>query len=120
MSCTSSLLTNRCQLPCRSLWFGRAHLFEDGVRIVGWQFWGRYDRHVPLERIQEVEWRTVVDDINLILHLEDGGVVPLQLLKNAGTWNMKLHDLLGQSVLSHHSALPAGQTEQEVEERPVS
>lgn len=106
MSDSSCLLTNRCQLPSGSLWFGRAYLYEDRVCISGWQIRGRFRRQVPLDRIQEVEWRAVVDDVNLILHLDDDDVVPLQLRKNAGTWNMKLHDLLDQRVLTHHEVPP--------------
>ncbi len=102
MSDSSVLLTNRCQLPCGSLWFGRAYLYEDHIHITGWQIGGRYRRKVALDRIQEVEWRTVVDGTNLVLYLDDGETVRLQLFKNAGTWNMRLHDLLGQSFLAHH------------------
>lgn len=102
MSNEPALLTNRCQLPSGSLWFGRAHLYEDRIDVSGWKFWGRYQRTIALERVQEVEWRAVIDDINLILHLDNEKIVRLQLLKNAGTWNVKLHDLLDQSVLSEH------------------
>jgi hypothetical protein len=99
----SPLLSNRCRLPQRSLWFGRALLYEDRVRIRGWTWRGRYERAIRLERIERVQWWAVVDDVNFMLHLEDGGAVPLQLLKGAGTWNVTLHDLLGQSLMAHHS-----------------
>lgn len=99
----SPLLTNRCRLPQRSLWFGRALLYEDRVRIQGWTWRGRYERVIPTDRIDRVQWWAVVDDVNFMLHLKNGGAVPLQLLKGAGTWNVKLHDLLGQSLMAHHS-----------------
>lgn len=107
MSTTSALLANRCQLPCGSLWFGWAHLFDDRIQIHGWQLQGRYQRTIPLARIQEVEWRAVVDDINLFLHLDTDEIVRLQLLKNAGTWNAKLHDLLDQELLPGNGELPS-------------
>jgi hypothetical protein len=99
----SPLLSNRCRLPRRTLWFGRACLYEDRVCIRGWNWTGRYRRTIPLERIEEVKWWAVLDDVNFLLHLDDGRAVPLQLLKGAGTWNVKLHGLLGQSMLAHHS-----------------
>lgn len=121
MSTTSALLANRCQLPCGSLWFGRAQLYEDRVHICGWQLQGRYRRTIPLDQVQEVDWRAVVDDINLVLHLDTDEVVRLQLLKNAGTWNARLHDLLDQSVLSKDETLPLTSNASESNrEAPVS
>ena len=101
------LLSNRCRLPRRSLWFGRACLYEDRVCIRGWTWRGRYRRVIPLERIDRVKWWAVLDDVNVLLHLDDGGAVPLQLMKGAGTWNVELHNLLDQSLMAHHS-LPGG------------
>ena len=100
---TSLLLSNRCRLPRRSLWFGRALLYEDRVCIQGWTWRGRYRRVIPLQRIDQVKWWAVLDDVNFMLHLDDGQAVPLQLLKGAGTWNVKLHCLLNKSLLAHHS-----------------
>jgi hypothetical protein len=97
------LLSNRCRLPHRMLWFGRAFLHEEHVCIRGWTWRGRYRRVVPIERIDRVKWRAVLDDVNLFLHLDDGEMVPLQLRKGAGTWNVELHNLLGQRVMNHHS-----------------
>lgn len=106
---TSPLLTNRCRLPQRTLWFGRAVLYPDRVRIQGWNWQGRYRRVIPLERIDEVKWWAVIDDVNFLLHLDNGRAIPLQLRKGAGTWNVKLHSLLGKSMLDHHS-LPDAET----------
>jgi hypothetical protein len=97
------ILSNRCRLPHRSLWFGRARLYEDRVCIRGWTWRGRYRRVVPLERIEDIKWWAVIDDVNFMLHLDDGRAVPLQLMKGAGTWNVELHDLLGKSMLAPHS-----------------
>ncbi len=99
----SPLLSNRCYLPHRSLWFGWAHLYTDRVCIQGWTWRGRYRRVVPVKRIDRVKWWAVLDDVNLLLGLGDGQAVPLQLRKNAGTWNAKLHDLLDQSLMVQHS-----------------
>jgi hypothetical protein len=102
-SARSPLLSNRCRLPRQTLWFGRALLYEDRVRIRGWTWRGRYERVIPLERIDRVQWWAVINDVNFMLHLKDGRAVPLQLRKGAGTWNVKLHGLLGQSLLAHHA-----------------
>jgi hypothetical protein len=103
---TAPLLNNRCRLPRRTLWFGRALLYPDRVCIQGWNWSGRYRHVVPLERIDEVKWWAVTGDVNFLLHLDDGRAVPLELVKGAGTWNVKLHGLLGKSMLNHHG-LPA-------------
>lgn len=95
----SPILTNRCRVPHRSLWFGRALLYDDRVCIRGWTWRGRYRRVVPLERIDEVKWWAVLDEVNFLLRLDDGAVVPLELRNGAGTWNVKLHNLLGKSML---------------------
>lgn len=105
------LLSNRCCLPHRTLWFGRALLYEDRVCIRGWTWRGRYQRVIPLERIDEVKWWAVLDDVNLLLHLDEGGSMPLQLRKGAGTWNAELHNLLGQSMMDHHSLPDDKETE---------
>lgn len=97
----SLLLSTRCQLPRRPLWFGRALLYRDRICIRGWTWQGRYRRLIPLERVERVQWWAVLKDVNFLLHLDDGRVVPVQLLSGAGTWNVKLHALLGQSVLAH-------------------
>jgi hypothetical protein len=97
------LLSNRCRVPQRTLWFGRASLYEDRVCIQGWTWRGRYERVIPVARIDRVQWWAVIDDVNFLMHLEDGDAVPLQLEKGAGTWNVKLHGLLGQSLLAHHA-----------------
>lgn len=98
----ASLLSTRCRLPQRTLWFGRAVLFPDRVCIQGWHWRGRYRRVIPLERIDEVKWWAVTDDVNFLLHLDTGDAVPLQLFHGAGIWNAKLHSLLGKSMLQHH------------------
>lgn len=105
MSNTSALLTTRCRVPHRSLWFGRAMLFDDRIRIEGWTWRGRYRDVIPLEDVETVQWWAVLDDVNFVLQLTDGRTVPLQLLSGAGTWNAKLRALLGDSLLAR-SSLP--------------
>lgn len=100
---SSPLLSSRCRLPHRSLWFGRAQLYEDRVHIQGWTWRGRYRRVVPIDAIERVRWWAVVDDVNVMLYLEDGRAVPLQLMTGAGTWNVELHNLLDQSMMAHHA-----------------
>lgn len=102
------LLSNRCVLPHRTLWFGRALLYENRVCIRGWTWRGRYRRVIPLERIDRVKWWAVLDDVNFLIHLDDGGPVPLQLRTGAGNWNVELHNLLGQRVTAHHSPPDGG------------
>jgi hypothetical protein len=58
---------------------------------------------VPLDRIARVKWWAVLDDVNFVLCLDDGRTVPLQLLKEAGRWNARVHELLGKSLLAHHA-----------------
>lgn len=97
------LLSHSCQLPKRTLWFGRAQLYEDRVCLQGWTWWGQYRKTIPLARIARVRWLAVVDDVNFVLHLKNGRSVPFQLLQGAGSWNVKLHNLLGQRLLAHRS-----------------
>lgn len=104
-----SLYSHRCTLPDRTLWFGKATLYEDRVHIRGWTWRGRYRKEIEVDEIDEVEWRPRPEGSNLILHLEDESIVPIRLRKGAGLWNAKLHDLLGQSVLGNHSLSGNGQ-----------
>jgi len=94
------LLSTRCKLPGRSLWFSRAHLHEDHIEISGWNWKGRFSRRIRLSNIDRFQWWAVLNDVNFLLHLKDGAPVPLQLLRSAGTWSCKLHELLGQSMLA--------------------
>jgi hypothetical protein len=50
-----------------------------------------------------VKWWAVLDDVNFLIHLDDGCAVPVQLMRGAGTWNVELHNLLDQSLMAHHS-----------------
>lgn len=97
------LLSHPCRLPRRRLWLGRAELYDDRVCIQGWTWHGRYRRIISLESIDRVQWWAVVDEANFVLHLNCGETVPLRLLHGAGTWNVKMHSLLGKSLLAHHS-----------------
>jgi len=97
------LLSTRCRLPTRTLWFGRALLHKTRICIRGWTLRGRYRRVVPLDRIDRVKWWAVLDDVNFVLCLDDDSTVPLQLMKGAGRWNVKLHELLDKSLLAHHA-----------------
>lgn len=115
VSSTSSILSTRCRLPDRTLWFGRAHLCKAGISIRGWTLSGRYERQIPLDRIDEVEWRVGGDRANFFLRLVDGQTVPLQLVHGAGMWNVKLRELLGESVLAH-PPLPEVRTREEIEQ----
>jgi hypothetical protein len=58
---------------------------------------------VPLDAIDRVEWRPVLDAVNFVVHLKDGAPVFLQFQQGAGSWNAKLHQLLDQSLLAHHT-----------------
>lgn len=90
-------------MPHRTLWFGRAILYEDRVCIKGWTWRGRYRDVIPLADVDGVRWWAVLDDVNFLLQLDDGRAVPLQLVTGAGAWNAKLHALLGKSMLAHES-----------------
>lgn len=99
-SSVSPLLSTRCRIPGRNLWFARASLYDDAVRITGWRWSGAYDRVVKLSRVERVQWWAVLDDVNFMIHLDEGGVLPLQLYKGAGMWNCKIHELLGWDFFS--------------------
>lgn len=94
------ILSTRCKLPGRSLWFTRAHLHKDHIELSGWNWRGRFSRSIDLDNIDRFQWWAVLNDVNFLLHLKDGAAVPLQLLRSAGVWSCKLHELLGQSILA--------------------
>jgi hypothetical protein len=95
----SPILSTRCTLPEFSLWFGRAQLFAECVRLSGWTWSGRFERDIQLGDIERVKW-WAAEDVNFLLHLDDGTVVPMRLHQNAGIWNYQLRDLLGMSGLA--------------------
>lgn len=103
LSDSSALLTTWCRVPHRSLWFARAILFDDRVRIVGWTLRGRQCTVIPLENIEIVQWWPVLDDVNFVFRLNDGRTVPLHLFTGAGAWNARLHALLGDRMLAQRS-----------------
>lgn len=98
----SPLLTTRCSLPGRRLWFARAELYDDAIHLSGWTWRGRFERRIAISCIERVQWWAVLNDVNFMLHLSGGRTVPLQLHQGAGTWNCKLHDLMGESLLAQH------------------
>lgn len=115
------LYSHRCTLPNRSLWFGRASLYEDRITIQGWTWQGRYRREIVVNRIEEVDWRPKPEGPNLTLHFEDGRVVRFRLRKGGGLWNAKLHALIGETVLDKYSVSRNGhanEVEAEDEENP--
>lgn len=116
MASSDPLYSHRCSLPHRTLWFGRAALYEDHIHIRGWTWQGRYQREVLVEDIEEVEWRPQPERPNLYLHLTDGKTIPLRLRKGAGLWNAKLHDLLDQSLFEDHNLPKNGRDEKSQEQ----
>jgi hypothetical protein len=114
LASSDPLYSHRCSLPNRTLWFGRASLYEDRIHVRGWTWHGRYQQEVLVDDIAEVDWRPQPERPNLYLHLEDGSTIPLRLRKGAGLWNAKLHDLLDQSLLDDRS-LPDEQPHQDEE-----
>lgn len=107
------IYSHRCTLPNRTLWFGRASLYEDRVVLRGWTWRGRYHRQISLQRIKEVNWRPVPEGPNLILELHNGSSVALRLQTGGGLWNAKLHDLLDKPLLNRHSLSTNGWARQE-------
>ena len=116
MATPEPLYSHRCTLPDRSLWFGRASLYEDRITIQGWTWQGRYRRSIIVDRIDEVDWRPKPEGPNLRLRLEDESVVRFRLLKGGGLWNAKLHDLIGESVLDQYSVSRNGHADEEESE----
>jgi hypothetical protein len=109
-SASDPLLSNRCRLPHRTLWWGRALLYEDRVCVTGWTWRGRYRRVIPLDRIEGVKWWAVPYDVNFLIRLDGGGGVPLRLVKGAGTWNARLRNLLGEEILAQQALSDVHQT----------
>lgn len=105
------LYTHRCSLPDRTLWFGRASLYETHIHIQGWTWQGRYEREVAVEDIDEIDWRPRPKGSNVALHLDTGEAVAFRLHTGAGLWNAKLHDLLGESLLDGHRLPGNGRAE---------
>jgi len=103
---STPILSTRCTLPGRSLWFGRADLFRDRIRLTGWTWQGQFERVLPLERVEDLQWWAVTEDVNLLLDVRGGREVPLQLHRDAGTWNYTLRDLLGLEKLPQTTGLP--------------
>jgi hypothetical protein len=93
------ILSTPCSWPGCSLWFAKALLFRDHVRLEGWSWTGRQARRIPLDEVERVRWWGVSDGVNFMLCLEGGERLPLRLDRGAGTWNCKIHDLLDQSLL---------------------
>lgn len=93
------ILSTPCSWPGCSLWFAKAFLFRDCVRLEGWSWTGRQARRIPLDEIERVRWWGVSDGVNFMLCLDGGERLPLRLERGAGTWNCKIHDLLDQSLL---------------------
>lgn len=112
LSTLNPLYSHQCTLPNRSLWFGRASLYEDRVSIEGWTWQGRYEHEIAVERIEKVDWRPKPEGPNLTLHLDDGSAERLRLRKGGGLWNAKLHDLIGQSVLDQYSLSKNGEAKE--------
>lgn len=107
------LYSHRCSLPDRTLWFGRASLYEDRITLQGWTWRGRYRREVSVDRIEEVDWRPRPDGPNLMLDLDDGTRLRIRLHKGGGLWNAKLHALLGESLLDRHTLSTDGHRTEE-------
>lgn len=115
-SSADPLYEHRCTLPGRTLWFGRASLYENRICIQGWTWQGRYQREVVVEDINDVDWRPRPSGPNMTLHLDGDRVVRFRLRKGGGLWNAKLHDLIGKSLLNRHSLPEEGQWEDESSE----
>ena len=100
----SPILSTRCSLPGKSLWFGRAELYEERICLSGWTWSGRFQREIPLPVIERVKW-WAAEEVNFVLYLCHDRVVPIQLHRNAGIWNYELRDLLGLSGLAQSKDL---------------
>lgn len=84
------LHTASFQYADRHLFFARARLYEDRLKLSGLQWTGRHTRTIPLEEVARVEWWSGVQkEPNFALHLHDGSRVTLWL-KGAGLWKYKV------------------------------
>lgn len=104
---SSPLCTVPCQVPGRSLWFGRAKLFDDVIVLSGWEWTGRYERRIPIRKVENAGWYPR-EQYNLILRLEDDSRRVLDLTRHAGVWYWELKGLLGDSTADSPPVPPDG------------
>lgn len=82
-------------MPGRSLWFGKAKLFDDGLVLSGWEWTGRYEQHIPVRKIESARWYPR-EDYNLRLRMADDSRRLLDLTKRAGVWYWELKGRVGE------------------------
>lgn len=75
------LRTGSFALADRWLLWTRVRVYPDRVELVGWSFTGRDHRHIPLDRIAEIDH----DGRHLQLQLQDGDGISL-LVDEAASW----------------------------------
>lgn len=102
MSSLAPILSTRCSAPGSLFWFGRARLYPDHITITGWTARGFFTRTIQIDTIRTVQWWAVQNDVNFIITLQNETTVAIRLNRDAGTWNYKLHELMGQSLLEQH------------------
>lgn len=86
------LLETEALLPDRTLWFGRAELYERGMRITGWTWTGRYDEYIDLGEMDRIETWTRSEGANVLVHTS-GTTHRLRLKSGVMRWHWKLKEL---------------------------
>lgn len=86
------LLESEVSLPDRTLWFGCAELSEQGIRITGWTWTGRYDEFIDLGEVNRIETWTRSEGANVLVHTS-GTTHLLRLKSGVMRWHWKLKEL---------------------------
>jgi len=92
------LLTSRFQYPGRRLFFTRARLFFDRIELTGWNFGKKHTRHIPLDAVEKIDWKTNTPEA--VVHLTEGEPVTLRLSK-ADRWKQSLDQRLLWNVTNY-------------------
>lgn len=89
---SSPLLESSVSLPDRTLFFGRAELYDTHIHISGWRWTSRYERRIDLRNLDRVETWSRASEVNMVLHVENEAAQSLRLEKGVMLWHWKLKE----------------------------
>ncbi|MFB6229629.1 MAG: hypothetical protein ABEL04_00610 [Salinibacter sp.] len=89
---STAILTSSVSLPGHTLWFGRAKLYDDHIRVTGWHWTGRHEKRIRLDNLTRVDTWSRADGPNMVLRMNDAAEY-LRLEKGIMLWYWKLKEL---------------------------
>lgn len=89
---STAILTSSVSLPGQTLWFGRAKLYDDHIRVTGWHWTGRHEKRIRLDNLTRVDTWSRADGPNMVLRMNDAAEY-LRLEKGIMLWYWKLKEL---------------------------